>query len=124
MLVIFVSLICEWLVAGDTAVVAWVSPAQWIVLFAYNFDHTAVTAELYRPTPLYFFWSLAVEEQFYLVYPAILIVTGLFASFRSWRARLNTVLIAVVAVSFSWCVVSSGVANFTAYTSTFTRSGS
>jgi peptidoglycan/LPS O-acetylase OafA/YrhL len=52
--------------------------------------------------PLTHLWSLAVEEQFYLVFPLLLI-----AAFRSWR--LTGVLLALLAAaSFAWSVGTVG----------------
>ena len=120
-LVVVVALICERLTAGQIATQAFRSEARWIVLFAFNFDRTAVLGELSRPNPLYYFWSLAVEEQFYLVYPALLIAVGIFAKAWSWRSRINVVLVTAVMASFTWSVVSSGPLGLIAYTSPLTH---
>lgn len=53
------------------------------------FDAAALTK------PLLHLWSLAIEEQFYLLWPLILILGG-----KSWRRQLALIL-AVVALSFS-----------------------
>jgi peptidoglycan/LPS O-acetylase OafA/YrhL len=54
------------------------------------FDNTAATK------PLFHLWSLAVEEQFYIVWPALL--------WLCWQIRLNllTVTIVVAVLSFGW----------------------
>lgn len=49
-------------------------------------------------TPL---WSLAVEEHFYMVFPALLVLTGV-----NWR-RLTTVLLAVIVIVPIWRLVVS-----------------
>jgi peptidoglycan/LPS O-acetylase OafA/YrhL len=50
-LVVVVTLVCERLAYGRTAAQAMASPARWVILFAYNLDHAAVTSELVRSQP-------------------------------------------------------------------------
>lgn len=68
MLVLIVTMVLERITAGRSATQDLVGPAHWVVFFAFNLDHTAVTQEFFRPQPFASYWSLAVEEQFYLVY--------------------------------------------------------
>ncbi len=53
-------------------------------------------AAISQPSPFLHFWSLSVEEQFYLVWPALL----LFAA-RGRRRWVGAVLVAVLAASFA-----------------------
>ena len=59
-----------------------------------------------NPSPFQQFWSLSVEEQFYVVWPALVAVAliGSVVSARAHRRRLAVVLGVIVAVSFVACV--------------------
>jgi peptidoglycan/LPS O-acetylase OafA/YrhL len=54
------------------------------------------------PSPLLHFWSLAVEEQFYLFWPLALL--GLRRRPRRYRRLVTTMMIGVAVVSFCACV--------------------
>jgi peptidoglycan/LPS O-acetylase OafA/YrhL len=59
------------------------------------------------PSPVQHFWSLAVEEQFYVVWPLLILLAILVA--KAWRRRVRTTLwigLVVVAVpSFIWSIL-------------------
>ncbi len=98
--------------------------ARWAAVFLANF-HFISTGTNYLssqqpPSPLQNFWSLAVEEQFYLVYPTIfLVVAGLKR--LTLRARLALVLTVVIVVSFAYSVSNTHADPVNAYFSPFTR---
>ena len=63
-----------------------------------------LSAEL-EPSPLQHFWSLAVEEQFYFVWPLLLVV----AAGRSRRTRSAAIALSLLGVvSFAVCVWQTG----------------
>ena len=99
--------------------------ARWTAVFLANF-HFAAEGTNYLsaqqpPSPLQNFWSLAVEEQFYLVYPAVFIVIASIRTKLSIRVRLTIGLATVIAVSFAWSVIQTGSSPLLAFFSPFTR---
>jgi peptidoglycan/LPS O-acetylase OafA/YrhL len=121
MLVVIVTLICQRIVGGEAVAEAIASPARYVIFFASNFDYSAIRTEWYRPAPFASFWSLAVEEQFYLVYPALIIAIGLVGRVWSWRLKVNVVLAATFVASYAWSVISSGSFALIPYDSPLTR---
>lgn len=79
-------------------------------------------AEPLDNSPLRHFWSLSAEEQFYLVWPALLAATLAVAG---WRAGVPWVALAVICVitvgSFLWNLTLTATDNTMAYFSTGAR---
>ena len=98
---------------------------QWAALFLANFhfaaSQTNYLASQQPPSPLQNFWSLAVEEQFYLVYPTIFLITVRFARGISLRGRLAIVLVTVIVASYAYSVVFTSTNAPSAFFSPLTR---
>ena len=96
----------------------------WATIFLADF-HFASTGTNYLtayqpPSPLQNFWTLSVEEQFYLGYPNFLIGRN-GTSGGQLPAALGHCLVAVIAVSFALSVSQTASAPTVAFFSPFTR---
>jgi peptidoglycan/LPS O-acetylase OafA/YrhL len=109
------------IVYGNPTAVA----ARWTAVFLANFHFAAIGTDYLSahqpPSPLQNFWSLAVEEQFYLVYPAIFLVAASLRSHITLRARLVAVLVPVIAMSLLMSAVQTGSDPNGAFFSPWTR---
>jgi peptidoglycan/LPS O-acetylase OafA/YrhL len=105
------------------------------VFFAANFHFAAQGTNYFAqgqpPSPFQHFWSLAVEEQFYVVWPALfLIILGL--AFRRYAPRPNVVrerairrvlvfVVVIALASLVWSIVYTSSSPAAAYFSTPAR---
>ena len=124
-LVIAVTVIATRILLGVVSTAQVVSDARWATLFLANFHFTATGTNYFLAqgpvSPLQSFWSLAVEEQFYIVYPTIFLVLAVLARRTALRAKLVTFLVLAAAASFTWSVVQTSSNPTVAYFSPFTR---
>jgi peptidoglycan/LPS O-acetylase OafA/YrhL len=69
------------------------------------------------PSPVLHFWSLAIEEQLYVLFPLVVLVTA--------RRRLAPLLVALIAgsVALSFALYTPGGSTDAVYYGTFTRAG-
>ncbi len=124
-LVIVVTVVASFIFIGSATGRATAVDGQWASVFLANFHFTAsqtnYLASLRPPSPLQNFWSLAVEEQFYVVYPTmLLLLAGMFAR-RSLRLRLGLVLGTIVVASYVLSIVMTSANPAGAFFSPFTR---
>ena len=101
--------------------------AIWTALFGANVRFALVGTDYFAegepPSPLQHYWSLAVEEQFYLIWPLVVALVTLLSLRRGWHRdrTLAVVLVVTVALSLTWSVLATHDSPTTAYFSTFTR---
>ncbi|NQX26909.1 acyltransferase [Microbacteriaceae bacterium VKM Ac-2854] len=116
--------------AGRAASVA--TDAVWGFLFAANWRFAISGTDYFAGTgatsPLQHFWSLSVEEQFYFVWPWLLLaILWVYASIRKSKEhghanRIAGIVIGVITVaSFAWALNESVNNPTVAYFSTFSR---
>ena len=100
----------------------------WSSLFVGNWHMAAVGVDYFQlgqpPSPLQHYWSLSVEEQFYFVWPWLML--GLLFAFGRLRrgsghVALEVAMAVIIVVSFAWSVVQTAADPTVAYFSTFTR---
>ena len=105
----------------------------WAALFGANIRFAVEETDYFTatdpPSPLQHFWSLSVEEQFYLVMPLALLASIVVAALvlrrgdgLAHRAGIVTVLALATAASLAWSVHASTASPESAYFSTLSRS--
>lgn len=99
--------------------------ARWAAVFLANIHFAAIGTNYFTalapPSPLQHMWSLGVEEQFYVVWPTLVVVVGLIGKRLDLRLRLGLVLGAIAAASFAWSVLETWQNGTSAYFSPLTR---
>ncbi len=103
--------------------------ALWAALFGSNVNFIRQATDysvqgLVDSSPFQHYWSLAVEEQFYLVWPALFLLVARLTFFGGavrWRARVAMAVCAIAAASLAWSIVATERGPVGAYFSTFTR---
>ena len=124
-LVIIITVALAYVVLGVLSGNRTAIDGRWAAVFLVNF-HFAAEGTNYLssqelPSPLQNFWSLSVEEQFYLVYPALFLLLGSLRSRVSFRTRLAFGLGVVIAASFTLSVLQTASNPTVAFFSPWTR---
>ena len=110
-LVIVAAVIVSYALLGSLSGNQTANDARWASVFLINI-HFASTGTNYLasqlpPSVLQNYWSLAVEEQFYLIYPTVFLVVAAIPWRLSLRRRLGIVLGVAAVVSFVASVIQT-----------------
>lgn len=124
-LVIGVTVLATYLLLGYVLGNSVANDGRWAAVFLSNFHFEAVgtnyfTAKL-PPSPLQNFWSLSVEEQFYVVYPTLFLLIAKVRGHLSQQAKMVFVLAVVIAASYWFSIAQTAAHPTSAYFSPLTR---
>lgn len=127
-LVIILTVLATYYWMGPTAGNSVAEDAAWTSLFLANWRFIAVGTDYLgaqsAASPLQHYWTLAVEGQFYIVWPLIMLAIALIArkvTGVSVRTITAVTLIVMFVVSYWWSITSTESQATVAYFSTFTR---
>ena len=97
--------------------------ALYVVNLRFAQDSTDYLQSLEPPSPFQHYWSLAVEEQFYVLWPLLMAAAAIVAGRWSWNRRLisGAVVLGVIAVSGAGAVWWTATSPASAYFATPTR---
>lgn len=125
LLVLAVTLIASRIVAPETQ---WVNTAKQAIAAALYVENWVLAADSVdylasgnAPTPVQHFWSLSVEEQFYLFWPLLIALLTVLVVRRRWPRAVLVGLLAVVVVSLGVSVLFTAQSPAQAYFVTPTR---
>ena len=91
--------VMEWIVASSRA--DFLSSTFWVANWRFIFADRSYGELFTNPSPVQHFWSLAVEEQFYLVFPLVLVVAS-----RWGRTGIRRALLAMAGLSVVWAALA------------------
>jgi peptidoglycan/LPS O-acetylase OafA/YrhL len=124
-LVILVTVVATYVVLGVVSGNNVADDGRWAAVFLANFHFEAVGTNYFTatlpPSPLQNYWSLSVEEQFYVVYPTLFLLVARAKGRFSLRTRMSVALGVVIVASYWLSVTQTASHPASAYFSPFTR---
>ena len=123
--VLVVTVIATYYWLGPHTGVTLLGDVRWASLFAANWHFIATSAGYFipgvPPSLVTHYWSLAVEEQFYIVFPLLVFSLGALVGAQRRRLVLGVVLVVSIVASSWWSIHLSTVNSVQAFYSPFTR---
>jgi peptidoglycan/LPS O-acetylase OafA/YrhL len=131
MLVIVFTVVVAFLVFNSVRATQTLWDGVWATLFAANWRYAALGTDYFTATaaisPLQHYWSLAVEEQFYFVWPWLMLLIFQLSgrrgrtNRRSSHRAIGIAMTVIVVASFAWAMWDTSTNASWAYFSLFTR---
>ena len=124
-LAILATVMATYLLLGSVTGSATANDGRWAAAFLANFHFEQVGTNYFTasapPSALQNYWSLSVEEQFYVVYPTLFLLVASVRGRISLRTRMTVVMVVIASTSY-WFSITQTMSNQTsAYFSPFTR---
>jgi peptidoglycan/LPS O-acetylase OafA/YrhL len=124
-LVICVTVLASYFLSGKAFNDDLLDDARWATFYVTNFQLINTGANYFieglDQSLLTHYWALAVEQQFYLVYPVLVFAITWFSSEKHRAIALRTLLILVVVASSYWSITQTLIDPVASYFSPFTR---
>ncbi len=124
-LVIIVTVFLSYIFLGSVGGDRTATDGRWAAIFLANFHFlsigTSYLGSQQPPSPLQNYWSLAVEEQFYVVYPTLFLMLAGIRVGLSLRVRLAIGLVIIFCGSLAFSIIDTSSHPTGAYFSPFTR---
>jgi len=124
-LVICVTVLASYFLSGKAFNEYLFDDARWATLYATNFQLINTGANYFiqglDQSLLTHYWALAVEQQFYLIYPVIVFATTYLNSEKHRVLSLRILLVLVILISSYWSITQTIVDPVASYFSPLTR---